>query len=420
MSWRDRMVKASFKGVEFHVDGEAFRGGRRIIRRHLAGKDGSRQHDAGQNEDEGNVEAFLFGDDYDVARGELEAVLRSAGSGPLVLPSRGEATVRIVGDVETTQKRGEGGYCSIRFSYVVEEPAEQRLRSVPDRLGLLGKVSKALKTIAVADFSSTFDVLAMPGAYISQVSNAVTGVTQNLRNIQGKINGTMNPLEDLTAAIDDFDSTFTSLFSTPSVLASKLSDLVSSVYDLANNSGTILDRSTGLSGFEGSPFERSLAVRTTYQTSLNMKSFGSESPANGLNPLETRKLQAVRAVYRLARTIAIAQQANTYTEAPFDSSSTALAILESNMDEISALQDFSATDDLFFALADQRSALAAFLTQVASSLPLTVTIAQRQEVPALLLAHQLYGDARLESELVLRNLPRYPLFMSGDLEVLEP
>lgn len=421
MSWRERMVKASFKGVEFHVDGVAYKGGRRVFRRRLAGKDGSKQQDGGQNEDEVSVEAFLFGDDFDVARNELEATLRSAGPGPLVLPSRGELRVRVVGDPETVERRGEGGYCSIRFTAVVEEAAGQRFKSVPDRGGLLSKISKALKAVATSDFSSSFDVLAMPGAYITQVTNAVTNVTQNLRNIQGKINGTLNPLEDLTAAIDTFDATFTSLLSTPNELGNQLADLTSSIFALANNSGAIIDRTTGLASFEGSPFERAASVRTTAQIALDIKGLGASSkPGTALTALELRKDKAICAVYRLARTVALAESSQTYVDAPFDSSSTSLEILESSMDEISDLQDFDATDDLFFALSDQRSAMAAFLTQIATDLPRTVTLTQRQEVPSVLLAHMLYGDARLESEIVLRNLPRYPQFLSGDLEVLEP
>ena len=420
MGWRERMKPASFKGVGFSVDGVAFQGSRRIARVRLAGRDGSTQQDNGLNEDDLNIEAFLFGEDFDIDREELEKTLRSAGAGPLVLPSRGEMRARVVGEIITTEKRGERGYCSIRFTAVVEEAASARLRSKPDRKGLLSKILKALRTIASTDFSSSFSVLAMPGKYIAEVTNAITGVTQNLRNIQGKINGTMNPLEDLTASIDAFDASVTSLLHSPEALGNKLSDLVSAVFRLADSSGTIIDRTTGLGAFEGSPFERSASVRTTQSVALDMKGLGQDKPDSAVTALDRQKERSVRAINRLARTAALAAESEIYIDAPFDSSTTALEILETAVDEIGDLQDYSPSDDLFQALSDQRAAMAAFLTETATNLPRTITHTPKQEVPSILLAHMLYGDARLEAEIVLRNLPRYPLFLIDPLEVIEP
>ena len=126
----------------------------------------------------------------------------------------------------------------------------------------------------------------------------------------------------------------------------------------------------------------------------------------------------MRAIYRLARATALAAQADVITSSPFDSSTLALATLQQVQAEIADLQEYSATDELFYALADFRAAIVDYLVQTAAKLPATVIISQRLPVPALLLAHQQYGDARREAEIIGRNNVAKPLEVSGEIEVL--
>lgn len=419
MSWRDRLEPASFRGVTFFVNGQSARKGRRVSVRRLAGKDGSRQQDHGRNEDAFSVTAFLFGDDFDLERNDLEEALLQPGPAELHLPTRGTLWVTVVGDIEVTQSKNEGGYCSVRFSVVVEDRAGKGLKVSVSTPNLLKKNALALKDAGKTDFGSIFDVAAMPGKYITTVTSALSNVTQNLRGIQGKINGTLNPLEDLTASINSFDDAINDLMNTPDALASRLTGLVYSVFGLADTAATAIDRSTGLSTASGTPFELAASVRTTHSVSKDMNGLGGDSPEDGATELADRSAKNVRAVYRLARAAAVARQAETYAAAPFDSANFALTVLESAMDEVDDLQAFSPDDDLFQALADMRMALSRHLATTAASLPKAVTRKQHPAIPAILLAHVLYGDARLESEIVARNRSPHPLFLEGEIEVLQ-
>jgi prophage DNA circulation protein len=421
MTWRERKQAASFKGVAFFVEDQAFLPGRRrVVVRRLAGRSGSVQQDLSANdEDQVSVEAFLAGDDFDLARQDLEKALASKGPGALVLPSRGELWVSITSIGPTRERRTEGGYCTLQFTAVLEDRSPQ-INTSPDSSGLLKKLSSLLTTIATTDFSSSFSVLAMPGKYITQVTNALSNVTQNLRVIQGKINGTLNPLEDLSAEIDNLDASVAGLLNTPDALAAKLSDVVTSVFGLADTTKDGLDRATGLSTLSDSPFERSAAVRTTWQSALLLQGLGDDQPGDATGTLADRNAKNVRAVYRLSRASALARQCETFAVAPFDSATLALEVLESISAEIDALQEYNSGDDLYNALADQRAALAAHLTQTAAQLPRTITYQPKQEIPAILLAHMLYGDARQESEIVARNRPSNPSLLIDALEVLEP
>lgn len=422
MSFQDRLEEASFKGVPFYVEAQVAAKGRRVPVRRLAGRDGSRQQDLGREPDQFDVEAFLASEDFDVERNELEDALTEAGPGPLVLPTRGELWVRVIAGPYTGERRTELGFCSVRFTVVLEDKEGSRIPSVSTP-SLLSKIAKALKTAATTDFSDTFDVVGMPGKYITSVVNVVQNVTQNLRGIQGKIAGVLNPLDDLTAALAELDAAIESLANTPSQLASDLQSIVDGIFALADTTQDAIDRTTGLSTLADEPFARSLAVRTTSLVAKDLHGLGDDQPASTNTTLGTRNAQNLRAVYRLVRSAAVARQMETYALAPFDASDLALAVLEDNVDEIDAIQALSAGDDLFQTLSDSREALANHLTQTATNLPQTVDYTPGQEQPALLIAHVLYGDARLESDIVARNRTRYPLFVGGhghSIKVVQP
>jgi prophage DNA circulation protein len=246
----------------------------------------------------------------------------------------------------------------------------------------------------------------------------VQGVTQKLRNVQGKINGILNPLGDLSAAIDDLDATASGLLNTPTALRNKITDLVDSMYALADTSKSTLDRTTGLRTITGSAFELSRSVRVTKNS--GMGGLGEDEPATGATSNDDRSAKNVRAIYRVARVTAVARQAETYADAPFDSASLASEVLVSIADETSALQEYSSGDDLFQALSDVRSAAARHLAQTAGSLPRTIVYTPKQELPALRIAKDIYGDARQEADIVARNRMEFPLFVSSAIEVLEP
>jgi len=194
--------------------------------------------------------------------------------------------------------------------------------------------------------------------------------------------------------------------------------VVDSVLDLADVTRRSRDRATGLQPAGGSAYELSQSVRVTKNTGIS--TLGSDAPATGTTGNLQRDALNVRAIYRLARAVALARAADTYSDAPFDSSKLAAEVANALRDEIDALQAYSAGDDLIDALSDVRASASRHLAEAAVSLPRTITHSLKDEIPALLIAHSLYGDARLEADVVARNRMEHPLLVSGDIEVLAP
>lgn len=420
MAWLDRLQPASFKGVSFFVLGTAATKGRRVPVRRLAGQDGSRQQDLGRNEDAFSVTAFLHGADYDLARDELEGTLLEEGPGALVLPTRGELWVRVHGDIVTDENKDEGGYCSIRFHVVVEDRNAGSLRTLTDTAGSLRSASSNLAMVAEQEFVETFDTASMPSKYLTAPARAVAQVTDTLRTAQRNIYGALAAGDLLTSELEEIDASINSLLSAPSALASKMIATTMAVIGIADTVRAGIDRTTGLPTVAGSAYSNAASTRITQRASKLLAGLGDSSPGEASTPLADRSAQNTRAIYRASRAAALARSTETYSRSPFDSSSLALSVLTDLRDEIDALLEYSASDALFQALVDLRAAATQHLTQTATNLPRTVEYKVRTEIPALLIAHDLYGDARREAEVVARNRIPHPLFVSaGTIEVID-
>ena len=76
------------------------------------------------------------------------------------------------------------------------------------------------------------------------------------------------------------------------------------------------------------------------------------------------------------------------------------------------------TDDATYAaLVQLRTAIFAYLTQTATSLPNEVTYTPPQTVPALVLAQQLYGSPALADDLLARNDVIDPTAIPGGVAI---
>ena len=118
MGWRDNLVQASFRGVEFSVDEtESPIAGRRVAVHEYPGRDEPYVEDMGRVTKRWTVEAFILGDDYDVTRDELIEACDMEGPGELVHPYLGSLQVFCtLGSL--TERTREGRMARFSLSFV--------------------------------------------------------------------------------------------------------------------------------------------------------------------------------------------------------------------------------------------------------------------------------------------------------------
>ena len=118
MSWRDRLLPATFRGAPFRVESHAAEAsGRRAVVHEYPGRDLPRAEDLGRRAGEYTVEAYVLGRDYDRARDRLIRACAAAGAGDLDHPWLGRLRVICTG-CRVSERSGEGGVARLSLTFV--------------------------------------------------------------------------------------------------------------------------------------------------------------------------------------------------------------------------------------------------------------------------------------------------------------
>lgn len=136
-AWRDRLVPASFRGVQFHVELGALSGGRRIVMHEFAKRDDPYAEDMGRRARKHPVTAYLVSPDYQPDRDALRDALEEEGPGTLVHPTLGEFDV-VASDYTVTERRERGGYCEFEMLFL-EAGADVTTRFQDDTASVVGQ-----------------------------------------------------------------------------------------------------------------------------------------------------------------------------------------------------------------------------------------------------------------------------------------
>ena len=94
MSWRDRLLPASFRGARFHVQQHsAMPAGRRLAVHEYPGEEEPYTEDLGHKASTYQIEGYVVSDDYYVARDAIVRACDGVGPGTLVHPYLGSLRV---------------------------------------------------------------------------------------------------------------------------------------------------------------------------------------------------------------------------------------------------------------------------------------------------------------------------------------
>lgn len=118
MSWRDRLLPASFRGAPFKIRRHsATPAGRRLAVHEYPGEDEPWPEDLGHRASTYQVDGYVVGDDYHLARDALVAACDKAGPGTLVHPYLG--TLRVAcEECRVDESAGEGRIARVSMRFV--------------------------------------------------------------------------------------------------------------------------------------------------------------------------------------------------------------------------------------------------------------------------------------------------------------
>jgi len=411
VSWFERLQQASFRGVEFSVEEIGSRGGRRKQKVAIPDQDAEekavRVHNLGMGERTFSVTAFLAGDDYDLDLQRLENALDEPGPGLLVHPYRGTRLVEIEDGYDVTESRSSGGYAAITFVAVVVGATDQGgLVVTSDPVSSAGAAADVVAAPAVDDFANDFSVDGLPAAFRESSEGAFADVMEAIETARSQLGAALDASDEIGGQVRKFNADLSTLLDQPAECAGQLVAIVRGVLDpLLQTRDTVIGA--------GSELLRAVDVIWSFADAY------IDIPSTSTN--RSVEAQNRSAVVRSVHVAVVAEAARVGTSIGYDSRQSALAVRDDIVRRIDLIADHDDPGDKVFVMLDElRAQVHDALSVAAAALPELGTYTPRFEMPALLLAHLLYGDARRGDEIVARNNPENPglLSTSDDLEVL--
>lgn len=409
MSWVDRRNLrggASFRGVPFYVDAIAKEQGRRTVVHRFPGREEVLVQDLGLDAERFRVQAYVIGPDYDTDLARLEEALLAGGPGQLVHPWRGRFDVEIVGPIQTQESKREGGMALVSFEAIV---LPDDLRLPPTRRDTRARVdldASAFRDAASAEFVAAFSTASLPDELVASSLSVLDQATQHLAALNSSAHHYIGAVNEVAADIAEFTQEAASLIRAPARMADALAGVVANAYAaVASVRGAVL----------GTVYR---VTRMLTDEALSMRDFGGD-----LAPIPTPTAQRQQeadnrdAMLQFFRGLAAAELSRAIAGAPFASFSRARAARDAVAELLDSVS-YGAGDESYEALSALRASIVEHLDEVAAGLPELAIYTPAQELPALLIAHLLYGDARREAEIVERNDPPHPGLISHPLEVL--
>ena len=392
MSWKDRLQQGRFRGVAFYVTGHDVSGGRKQAQHQFPKRNDDQAEDLGRRKPSFAIEGYVIGEDYMAARDALIDALEQEGPGTLVHPWLGTRRVQVV-EYRVRESFSEGGIA--RFSVRFEEAGERLMPSAAvDTRQAVAARADAARDALIGDFSDRFDV---SGPQF--VADAATGLLASMTARLDALAGSLPGLDGAAAFQRDLTA-----------FSGSLATLIREPVGLAGSATSLIGALAGLAA-------RPIAALSVYRRLFD---FGDDAkPVPATTPSRKRQAGNQQAVIGMVRTGAAIEAAVVATSVDYETADDAMAVRDELADKLDA-EMATAPDRTYQALAELRAALARDITERGARLAKIVSVTTPATVPAIVLAHRLYGDALRESEIVLRNRIRHPGFVPGGvrLEVL--
>lgn len=410
MSWRDRLLPASFRGVGFWVDQAKTPVGKKGQLHEYPQRDEPFFESLGQQSRVHELTAFVVGDDCLEQRDKLLKALEE-GAGELVHPWLGRLQVK-VGECEMTQTRQEGGLVTFALKFYPDAPLKFPTAAVNTRQQLLVSADSLLGSAVLRFEQAT--------ALVQQARVGIQALRNGLADVYQVIEHEFAPLIELYG---DVNALVKGIKELPRELSAEFKGLLGDVKELGEFTR---------SGYRGMLANVSQQVEAARRIDAPKLTTGKDSvaaiqaTANLVQDALWVQIAhwladtpvATRAV-TLATTPALAQQAAQPVERREVPVADEVLALRDQLNEALWHAALKADAGHYVALNDLRQQLFAHLNAVASSGVRLVSLTPMRSMPALVLAYQRFGDATRVGEVVQRNRVAHPGFLPpADLQVV--
>lgn len=405
MAWRDEYRPGSFRGVPFNLRTSSRTGGRRTILDEYPLRDAPSTQDMGRSARKFTLTMVVTGADYMARRDKLIEALEAKGPGTLVHPYYGEMQVAVLGDYSCEESTAEGGRATISQTFVESGQAPR-----PDNKPLQGAQANAAADLVQEEAASEFAEVWAVAGYASFVAEEAVDVLQEATGYIASAGGMLTSASGFGSMVGRLTGSFQQLLLSPGNLAGNIIGLVRGMTATSD------------------PFAAFRAQSSLFNLGSKAKPGRS---AGYVTKARAQQAANQAAVYRLIERAAAAEAVRLASGRPLDASGRPLpGLTYDNRDQAVQVRDqvvaelerqqLEASAQRYRTLAGLSSSLVVELQRTAADLAPLASFTPQATMPALLIAHKLYGDARRATDIAARNRLTHPGFVAGGqpLEVL--
>lgn len=421
MSFADTLLPGSFRGVPFEIERASTSGAPKRVVHEYPQSDRNDVEYLGKGPRRFTLQFFVFTHDNFDARNAMEDALDDNSPGELIHPYRGTLQVAVEQNWTAEESKDANGKVTFNVSFIIDQVPTLPAASI-DSQALTESLADAAELAVQDDFATSFDV-----AGVTDTELSLSTLTDTVKSIGAAVDAAYLAVDAtytqlLTAALDPLAgarSLLSDIINLPGEVAARISGLIGNITRVADLS-SLFDRyssndgSAGFlanaSGSNGSPFG-----------GVFIPPGGTSSAAPG-GVVSARALANQAAVINLVKSAIAVRGAQLTASTHYGSYDDAQADLARVTDQLDAVMA-SAGSDTLPVLQDLRAAVVADLTKRAANLQIVTHYTPQETLPALVIAHALYGAAGLEAnvdDLVARNQVKNPGAVPGGqmLEVL--
>lgn len=411
MTWRDRIdpeLAGSYRGVRFHVERSDTTGGRRWLIHEYPRRDRPYAEDMGRKAREWRLSLFVAGDDYDRQRDALIEALDAPGSATLVHPYLGSFKA-VASDARWSESTRDGGVCSFQVTFA-EAGEEAYPVTTVDTQREVRQAADLFEEELGQDFADKWSVDGLLGWSLVAVERDLAAVVRGVEDVVGGI------ADEVAAQIRAPMNMVGIVLGGYNRLRNAVLRPVKAL-DLYSGNTILGNKDSGGGGrvllTPGTPTR---AARLMLDTGT---SSDSVSPPTADTPERIQRAQNTVAARQLNGRAATVAAARLVADTDWMSRQDAIAAGNDTLALIDAQMttDEAITDSVYGALVALRAAVSEDLRRRAVALPGLITYTPQTTLPALVVAHRLYGDATRADEITVRNGARHPGALRGGIEL---
>lgn len=411
MSWRDRIdpeLAGSYRGVRFHVERADTTGGRRWLIHEYPRRDRPYAEDMGRKAKEWRLQLFVAGDDYDRQRDALIEALDAPGAATLVHPYLGSVKA-VASDVRWSESTRDGGVCSFQVTFA-EAGEEAYPATTVDTQREVRQAADLFEEELTQDFAERWSVDGLLGWSLVAVERDLAQVVSSIEEVVGGIADQV--AEQIRAPMNMAGIVLGGYNRLRNAVLRPVKAL-----DLYSGNTILGNKDSGGGGrvllTPGTPTRAARLLLDTGISSDSVTPPTADTPERiqrAQNTIAARQLNGRAATLAAARLVADTDwMSRQDAEA---AGADTLALIDAQM-----TTDEAITDSVYAALVDLRAAVSEDLRTRALALPGLTAYTPQRTLPALVVAHRLYGDATRADEIVVRNGARHPGALRGGIEL---